>query len=414
MADPGGKSSSKGLAAALMLPPRFAAYCLRRFLRDGGPRMAGSLSYSTLLAIVPILAIALALLSYVPLFDDVYYEVLTVIFANFLPDAGLEISEQIAIFIENARRVTGLGFLALLATAYLLLSAVTTAFNAVWRVSAARPLLPRFLLQWGVLTLWPLLLAASLSISSFQVANFPWLSLDEMGGEHAYSWVLPYLLVVLAFASLYAVIPARAVDLRHALAGAAVAAVLFSLLRRAFGFYVLEAQSYEAVYGALAAVPLFLLWMYLSWAIVLLGAEITAALPEWLLRRRLGDVAQTPGSRLALGLAILSRLAEAQTRREGVKEAVLLRGLPTDLGHFQDLLAALRRADYLRRRRGRWLLTKDLARVPLKELLRDLDLTWDPGEAWPAEVSRAVSGLSRQRSDHWDLSVGETLEAGRL
>ena len=118
----------------------------------------------------------------------------------------------------------------------------------------------------------------------------------------------------------------------------------------------------------------------------------------------------TPGSRLALGLTILARLEGSHRANRGVRERALQRGLPSDAGHFQETLGALRKAGYIRRRGGGWVLSRDLAQVPLDRLLKDLRLTWEPGSAWPEEIERAVTRLFPQRDQALGLSVKDILQ----
>ncbi|HEY9548125.1 MAG TPA: YihY family inner membrane protein, partial [Kiloniellaceae bacterium] len=282
-------------SAALRNLLPFAVYCGRRFMADGCLRTATQLSYASLLAIVPVLAICFGLLAAFPAFERLRVEAQVYLFENLVPNAGMEVSDQIATFVENARSMTGFGMLALMVTALLLLSTINGAFNAIWRVTEPRPLMVRLMAYWMILTIGPLLLGASLSLSSY---GFVSAALQQ--GERAIglTQLLPFLLAAGAFTLLYAAVPARAVAFHHALAGGVFAGALFELLKGGFGFYLRQFPSYEAIYGALAAVPVFLVWMYLSWAIVLLGAEIAAAAPEWRLVDRLRHGSRGAGPRL--------------------------------------------------------------------------------------------------------------------
>src|SRR3546814_216869 len=270
----------------------FAAYCGRRFMADGCLRRATGLSYASLLAIVPVLAICFGLLAAFPAFERLRFEAQVYLFQNLVPNAGMEVSDQIATFVENARSMTGIGTLALLVTALLLLSTINGAFNAIWRVTEPRPLMIRLMAYWMILTISPLLLGASLSLTSYGFVS----AVMEQG-ERAFGLtrLLPFLFAIGGFTLLYAVVPARPVAFRHALAGGVVAGVLFELLKAGFGFYLRQFPSYEAIYGALAAIPIFLVWMYLSWAIMLLGAAVAAAAPEWRLAGRLRQGRQGAG-----------------------------------------------------------------------------------------------------------------------
>ena len=158
---------------------------------------------------------------------------------------------------------------------------IDNAFNVIWRVTRPRPLVKRLVAYWAVLTLAPLLIGASLSLTS-------WLVGLSMGyGKHISSFgivvlkILPVLFTTLAFTLLFRLVPNRYVPRRHALIGALVAAVMFETINRVFGYYVSHFPTYKLVYGAFASVPIFLMWIYLSWLTILFGAVITASLSHW-------------------------------------------------------------------------------------------------------------------------------------
>lgn len=370
---------------------RFAGYCVQRFMRDRCLATATQLSYASLLAIVPLLAICLGLLSAFPGFERWRLQAQVLLFQNLVPNAGVEVSDQIATFVENASAMTGMGTAALLVTALLLLFTINGAFNAIWRVTEPRPLMVRVMAYWMVLTLGPILLGVSLSLSSL---GFATAVLEQ--GERAFGLtrLLPFVLAAGGFTLLYAVVPARRVAPLHALAGGGVAAALLELLKAGFVFYLTRFPSYEAIYGALAAVPVFLVWMYLSWAVVLFGAEIAAAAPEWRLVDRLRQGGRGAGPRLALALALLYRLRNAARSGMELREARLTRGLPADLEQISSVLAALTKNGFAHRSGGRWFLARDLTATSLEDLLQALDLNLDPGEGWPEGVGTLVAAAS--------------------
>jgi membrane protein len=365
----------------------FTAYCGRRFLADQCLRMATQLSYASLLAIVPLLAICFGLMSAFPGFERLRLQAQVLLFENLVPNAGVEVSDQIATFVENARSMTGVGILALMATAILLLATINGAFNAIWRVTEPHPLMVRIMAYWMILTIGPIFLGASLSLSSY---GFVTAVLEHGDRAFGLTHLLPFLLAAGGFTLLYAVVPARPVAFHHALAGGTVAAALFETLKAGFGFYLRQFPSYEAIYGAMAAVPIFLVWMYLSWAIVLFGAEIAAAAREWRLVDRLRMGSRGAGPRLALALALLYRLRNATRSGSLLKESALTRSLPADLDHLSSVLHALKQQGFVGRSGGRWFLARDLTAVSLQDLLVALDLALEPGEGWPEGVEAIV------------------------
>ena len=281
---------------------RFVAYCVRRFTADDGLRAAAALSYSTLLALVPLIAIVLAVLSAVDAFEGLGAELQERLLTAMLPDAAQAVSGQITTFVANAGRLTGPGVLGLAATAILLLNTITGAFGAIWHASEPRPLAMRLLVYWALLTLGPLLLGASISVSTYAFAAVRLTPIESYAVP--LFGLLPFLLSAAGCTLLFIVVPNRAVRTHHALAGGAVAAVLLELLKKGFGYYLANFPTYQAIYGALAAVPIFLVWMYLSWSVLLFGAEIAAALPEWRAAEARRQGRHGPGARLALALTL--------------------------------------------------------------------------------------------------------------
>ena len=285
---------------------RFTAYTAQRFSRDHCPRQAAGLGYISLLSMVPLMAIALGLLSAFPAFGDIREQMQTLIFDNFMPAAGSAVTDQLTEFVENASKATGPGVLAFALTAVLLLNNIDAALNAIWRVPEPRPLALRVLVYWAMLTLGPLLLGSSLSLSSYAFAVAQYSGIDAYGGLLVqFSRLISVILAAIGFGLIYFVVPNRPVSMLFALLGGLVAAVLFECLKAGFGLYLSHFPSYQAIYGALATVPIFLLWMYLFWVVVLVGAEVAAAAPEW--RGSAGAGTSGSGARGAAGLMPGSR-----------------------------------------------------------------------------------------------------------
>lgn len=369
----------------------FWAYVAGRFMKDGCLVIAASLSYAALLSLVPLLTIALALVSLVPRFEGVRLELQSFIFEHFLPAAGEGVQHQVALFVENAQTITGIGFLFLLATVYLLLSNIISAFNRIWRVAVPPSLLSQVSLKWLILITGPLLAGFSIYLSSYAFAMVEWMGLESYAESYYLTHLLPFFTGSVAFAVIYLLLPARAVRLPDAILGAIVAGLLFEVLKRGFGIYLRHFPSYEAIYGALAAIPVFLVWTYLLWIVVLLGAEITAALPEWRIGGRGAGTERGPAARIALAAAVVERLHRARSRKvSGLRERSLLRGLPVDPGQLSEVLLGLRRGGLVRRRWGRWFLTKAPGQISLAELVQAIGLSWEHRDDWPASALEAI------------------------
>jgi membrane protein len=261
---------------------QFLRALARRFVRDLCLERAAALSFTTVLSLVPAAAVSLAFLSALPEPDTLRGHVEDLLTRYLLPNAGEAAVQAFRTFIAKAAGLSALGFIGLAATAMMLLVTVNSAFDRIWRVTRPRPLLIRLLAYWAILTVGPLLMGLALSISGLLLATG-----ERYAGE-AFTWsvgwitpFLPFLLEAAAFTLLYYAVPNRPVALRDSLAGGGVAALLFEGAKHGFALYILWFPTYNAIYGALAAFPVLLAWIYLCWIATLIGAELAAALPEW-------------------------------------------------------------------------------------------------------------------------------------
>ncbi|HYD57355.1 MAG TPA: YihY family inner membrane protein [Burkholderiales bacterium] len=291
---------------------RFAAFCLlvaRRFAEERAWHVAASLSYTTLLSLVPFFTVALAAATAFPVFDEAIEALQSFVFNNFLPDArGVEtIAQQIQSFTENAGRLTAIGLAFFGVTAVMLMLTIDDTLNRMFRVRRQRALLHRVVIYWAVLTLGPVLIGGSLSMSSYAIGASLGMLPQDFFADVALR-LLPFVFTCAALTLLYAVVPFRHVPLAHALTGGVVAGAAFELAKRGFALYLENFPTYTLIYGAFATIPIFLVWLYLSWLIVLAGATLTAMLPAYNLQER----AVPPGGVLAEALDILALLARAQ------------------------------------------------------------------------------------------------------
>lgn len=296
----------------------FSAAVARRFVEDRGMQTAGSLTFTTLLAMVPLATVALALSTAFPVFDEAMTALQLFVFENFLPDTGEldALTDHILVFTESAGRLTTIGLVFLVVTAVMLMLTIDDALNRIFRVRRVRGLAQRILMYWSVLTLGPVLIGSSLSMTSFVLgASFGVLSLG-MVSEFLLK-LLPYVFTWGALTLLYILVPYRHVGVRHALAGGLVAGVAFEVAKRTFAGYLSNFPTYTLVYGAFATLPIFLLWIYVSWLVVLIGANFTALLPGYHVITAERD--RPPGRALTEALDILAVLARAQggTMRDG-------------------------------------------------------------------------------------------------
>lgn len=258
----------------------FSRFMLKRVKDDRLKVTAGYLAYITLLSLVPMLAVIFAMMSAFPMFAELRDTIQDFVFSNFVPAAGDVVQDKIQGFVNNASKTTAVGVAALAVTAMLLISAIDQNFNYIWRVTDKRRASVAFATYWMILTLGPILVGASLVLTSY-ITTIRLFDQDVLGLGNRILSGLPFFLSTGMFVVFYMVVPNVRVRFTHAICGALVAGVLFEIAKRAFALYIVKFPSYEAIYGTLATIPIIFVWVYLSWMVALLGAEITAGMGEY-------------------------------------------------------------------------------------------------------------------------------------
>ncbi len=254
---------------------RLLVRAVRRFGTDDGMIRAAALSYTTLLSLVPFLAVFFALLSAFGRFIRTEARLEAFLLAHLLPSSASAATEYLTRFTRNTAAIGVIGFVFLLLTALLMLNAIETAFRHIYRLPEGRSIRQRLLSYWTMLTVSPLLLGLSIYVSGTARRLGPLAeSAGLVGAVYLWSYLTPLFITWGAFTLAYLVLPATSVRLRAAAAGAFVAALLWEIAKAAFDWYIRQYASFERLYGALALVPIFLLWINLSWIIILLGAEV--------------------------------------------------------------------------------------------------------------------------------------------
>lgn len=265
----------------LLAPLRLVIRVVQRFREERCMQVAASLSFSTLMGLVPLVAMGLVLLTYLPFSDDIALVIKKFLLANLLPDkAGKIIARYIEQFAHKTERLTLVGGAILAATALMQMLTIERAFNVIWRVKASRPLLRRIGMHLLALFLGPLLFGSGLAgIGYLAGVSFGWVS--ETHWLNAWFFRLfPLLVMTGIFALVYYAVPNREIRPWHALIGGLLATTGFSLMQRLFSTYITHFPTYAVIYGAFSAIPIFLVWLHMSWSVVLIGALVVAELPD--------------------------------------------------------------------------------------------------------------------------------------
>ena len=255
-------------------------FAQRRLREESLPQVAGSLTFTTVFALVPLLTIALAIFTTFPLFNAFRSSLEAYFVQSVMPKSiSTTILNYLTMFASKATRLSAVGAVALIFTSIAMMNLIERVFNRIWRVRAERRWTKRILVYWAIITLGPLLIGVSLTLSG-QV----FMATSDLIGDVPVVGALIYTVLSLAlttagFTLLYVAVPNRDVDWYDGAWGGLVAGLAFEVAKRGFAVFITQFPTYSKIYGALAALPLFLLWVYVSWLITLFGALLVAALP---------------------------------------------------------------------------------------------------------------------------------------
>ncbi len=302
----------------------------QRFREDRLGNTASSLTFTTLISLVPLFTVVLAVFTAFPMFGKLQQDLQQWLTESLIPESiAKQVMSYLTQFAAKSSRLGLAGIVVLLVTAISLILTIDRTLNSIWRVRRPRPLARRVLTYWGVLTLGPLLLAGSLAISSFLLSASRGLIGEMPGGLGLLLDVFQFTLIAAGMAALYRYVPNTEVKWNHAFSGAIFVALGLELAKRALGWYLSRMPAYSVVYGAFASVPILLLWVYLVWLIVLLGAVIAAYLPSLLsgIARRTDQ----PGWRFELALELLRELHAHRAGKHLIEMAQTLRVDPLQL-----------------------------------------------------------------------------------
>jgi membrane protein len=328
---------------------RLASFIARRSREARIQQVAGSLTFTTVLALVPLLTVAFALFTAFPLFAQ-FQSSLQSFLADHLmpPQFNSQIFRYLDQFASKAKSLTTVGLFLLCVTGVVTMMTIEAAFNLIWRVPKSRPLAQRVLVYWSIITLGPVLFGVSLSVSSYLISSSMLFS-GSKGVSNALEWALTGAsipLTAIAFTLMYVYMPNCKVQWRDAAAGGLVAAIGFETAKRVFGLYIRHMPNYTIVYGAFAAIPIFLIWVYMSWFITLIGAMLASALPAI----RIGQFHRPkfPGSDLLDALDLLALLNQARDQGSpGYRMLELARMARRDVETTTRLLTVLEEREWI-------------------------------------------------------------------
>ena len=259
----------------------FMVFFIKRITKEQVHITAGYLSYVTLMSLVPLIVVMLSVMTAFPIFADIKEIIENFVYQNFMPAAGDVVKEHIGGFVANASKMSAIAITFLFLFALLLISAIDTSLNKIWQVTTKRRVITAFSMYWMVLTLGPVLVGSSIAATSYIVSLISIGDYDIFGLSNIALRALPIFASIGAFLILYMIVPNKVVSIKHALFGATLAAILFEIAKKGFAFYITQLPSYEAIYGALAGIPILFLWVYLSWLVVLFGALFTVTLEKF-------------------------------------------------------------------------------------------------------------------------------------
>lgn len=372
---------------------------ISQFKEDGCKESAAALTYTTLFAIVPIMTVSYSVLAMVPALRSKGDEIQQWLLGIIAPSAGEQVQQYLNEFSRQTTNLTLVGGVFLLVTSVLLLRNIENTLNRIWRVKQPRQGLLAMLMYWAVLTLGPIMLGVGLGISSYltSVALFTD-TVEMLGGMRMWLSLLPLLLTTAMLTLLYTVVPNCHVPFRQGLLGGFIAAVLFEIAKAGFAKFIKLAPTYEIIYGAFAAVPLFLLWVYVSWVIVLAGAELVKT--SVIFAEYRGNVPKLQALLRALHV-LWQRQQEGRVLKPAKLRRTLLDAHVNQWDEYRDLLVELQLVQ--RTDAGSYVLTRDLRTLSVAELA-----AMTP---WPIDTLFQVEAAPQAPT--WEKVLGQRCAAAK-
>ncbi|MGK0297957.1 MAG: membrane protein [Gammaproteobacteria bacterium] len=384
----------------------FTRFFFRQFYQQRGLQIASSLAYATLLALVPLITVMFGFLGGLPLFENMGNTIQTYIFNNFVPAFGETVLTYLQGFSQKASQLTVTGLVMIFFIALMLMATIDNAFNSIWHIRNRRNPVARILVYWAILTMGPILLGIGMFSSSY-LLSLPLISGVEASfglKERLLSW-LPFLTTSMAFTILYILIPNCFVLRRHALAGGITAAILFETAKYGFAIYVKAMPGFQTIYGALAVIPIFLVWIYTSWVVLILGAHITFCLSAFRYSsEKLGKKDHDWSFDEVYNVIYLLWIAQ----KDGITLSsydIRKAGMRTPQHQINEIMSYLQSANWVQNTgNGNWILSRDMDEVTILDLVKIIPR---PLPMEPAS-SNVVSGT--KNLDELFNSFQQTLE----
>ncbi|WP_444930317.1 YihY family inner membrane protein [Microbulbifer sp. SSSA002] len=388
---------------------RFAMSLWKLFNEKDCRQNAAALTYLTLFGIVPLVTVSYAMLSLFPDFAGLQSKLQEQLFSHFLPQSGQEIQKYISSFSEQAQRLTGVGIGMLIVTAGLTLRGIEETFNAIWDVPKGRSGVSSFLLYWAILSLGPILLGAGLATSTYLFSQKLFLGgADSFEVTSLLLRVLPFIFSTIVFTLLFIAVPNCNVPLRHGIEGGIIISVAFEIMKYLFGVLVAR-SSVQAIYGAFAVVPLFLLWIYLMWILVLAGCVLVRTLAVYQAATQ-----EREHSDLVAILIVLWQMYRKCAQGRPLRERDISR-MGIKFAQWRKLRNILQTNRMITQTdRNDYVLLRDLNSVSLVELASWLSEEWMPsgipvnldGLPWYVEVEQRFANARESTREQLGITVG--------
>lgn len=386
----------------------FLKYLIQNFLNDHCLENAEALSFTTMLSLVPLTAISLYIAQGFPGFEKVWEQIQTFIFNSFVPSKGHEVLAYLTQFAKQAGNLPVWGIVWLAVVAIVLMVNIERAFNDIWKAKNKRRLVYGVAIYWSVLTLAPILLGIGFASTSY-VFSLPFVkgTFDQYIGMNIILTFLPFFFSLISFTGIYYLVPYTKIHFKHAFLGSLVAALLFEIAKYFFVFYVANFHTYEVIYSSLAIFPIFLMWLYLSWSIVLLGAELVHSLSSFKYKRfRKKDY------RFVLAYRIVGHLWQAQKIGISLSFKQLIQLEKDYLLHDpEDVLEVLLEKRIIKKTEAKeYILTRNLNDMTIYDFF-DL-LPWKLPKK--SEILIPIKANSEDKFKNWNKSLEDILSNGRL